>query len=86
MKQRSASKFPSRTSEAYKVHVIRMGFSTNKNINNTSYVNFIVSSLIIIIIIIIIFYLIVSSKFLSLDFPFSKTVVLKGYSNYEVTV
>jgi len=65
-----------------------MGFSTNKNINNTSYVNFIVSSLIIIIIIIIIiiFYLIVSSKFLSLDFPFSKTVVLKGYSNYEVTV
>ena len=80
MKQSNASKFPNRNSEAYKLHVIRMGFRTTKNFSNKRYVNFIVSYLIIIIIIIIIisFYLIVSSKFLSLDFHFSTTVILKG--------
>jgi uncharacterized integral membrane protein len=82
MKRRNASKFPSRKSEACKVHVIWMGFRTTKNIKNKCFVNLIVSSLIIIIIIIIIiinFYLTVSSQLFSLDFHFSKTVILKTY-------
>ena len=81
MKQRKTSKFPSRNSEAYSVHVIWMGFSTTENINNKNYVTFMVSSIILLTIIIII----VSSQFFSLNFHFPKTVVLKTYSDYEVT-